>query len=445
MMTPEDARTLFAYDAWANQRVLDACAALAPEQFTQRPGVELSLGARHHGAHHGRASGFGWSAFRAARRSAAERRSVPGSRRLAKTLGARWSASFWHTSAALSAADLERELRLSGHEGQSAQHLLWQTLQHLANHSTYHRGQVTTLFAPARRQTGRHRPHRLLPRTRRRRPLIAEIPRRSRVEVIHTVEWMKQVARQARAEGRLVGFVPTMGALHAGHLSLIEAARREASPVAVSIFVNPKQFGPSEDFANYPRDSRKTTAQLLEQAGVDFLFAPPLRRCIPPGFRTSVNVEGLADRLEGKIRPGHFRGVATVVLKLLEIVAPRFAYFGRKDAQQARIIRQMALDLALDSEIMVCPIVREPDGLALSSRNRYLSPAERSAATVLYRALSRARRAIEEGERDTLRIVAAARQELAGEPLASVDYVEMVDAGSFETVVRLRGLRAWCS
>lgn len=247
---------------------------------------------------------------------------------------------------------------------------------------------------------------------------------------------MKQVCRQARAEGRLVGFVPTMGALHAGHLSLIEAARRHASPVAVSIFVNPKQFGPNEDYAKYPRDP-ENDRRLLEQAGVDYLFAPAVEEMYPAGFRTSVNVEGLSDRLEGNIRPGHFRGIATVVLKLLEIVAPRFAYFGRKDAQQARIIRQMALDMALDSEIVVCPIVREPDGLALSSRNRYLSPAERKAATVLYRALSRAQRMIEEGERDTLRIATAARQELAGEPLASVDYVEIVDAGSFELAVRL--------
>jgi len=150
-----------------------------------------------------------------------------------------------------------------------------------------------------------------------------------------------------------------------------------------------------------------------------------------------VNVEGLADRLEGKVRPGHFRGVATVVLKLLEIVAPRFAYFGRKDAQQARIIRQIAADLALDSEIVVCPIVREPDGVALSSRNQYLSPAERKAATVLYRALSRARHAIKEGERDAMRIVTAMRGELAEEPLASPDYVEIVDADSFEPVMRL--------
>jgi pantoate--beta-alanine ligase len=256
------------------------------------------------------------------------------------------------------------------------------------------------------------------------------------VEVIRTVEWMKQVARQARTENRLTGLVPTMGALHGGHLSLIEAARRDASPVIVSIFVNPKQFGPSEDYAKYPRDF-ESDRRKLEEAGVDFLFAPPVEEIYPAGFRTSVNVEGMADRLEGKIRPGHFRGVATVVLKLLEIAAPRFAYFGRKDAQQARIIRQMAADLALDSEIVVCPIVREPDGLALSSRNQYLSPAERKAATALYRALLRAQRAIEQGEREAMRFVALMRQELAQEPLAASDYIELVDADSFEPIMRL--------
>jgi len=256
------------------------------------------------------------------------------------------------------------------------------------------------------------------------------------VEVIHTVEWMKQVARQVRAEGRLTGLVPTMGALHAGHISLIEAARRDASPVIVSIFVNPKQFAPSEDYTKYPRDL-EADRQKLEEAGVDFLFAPSVEEMYPTGFRTSVNVEGLADRLEGKIRPGHFRGVATVVLKLLEIAAPQFAYFGRKDAQQARIILQMAADLALESEIVVCPIVREPDGVALSSRNRYLSPEERKGATVLYRALSRARRAIEEGEREAMKIAALVRKELADEPLASPDYVEIVDADSFEPIMRL--------
>lgn len=247
---------------------------------------------------------------------------------------------------------------------------------------------------------------------------------------------MKQVARQARAEERLTGLVPTMGALHAGHLSLIEAARRDSSPVIVSIFVNPKQFGPSEDYKKYPRDMEGDRRK-LEEAGVDCLFAPSVEEIYPPGFRTSVNVEGLADRLEGKIRPGHFRGVATVVLKLLEVVAPRFVYFGRKDAQQARILRQMASDFALDSEIVVCPIAREPDGLALSSRNAYLSAEERKAATVLYRALLRARRAIEGRERDPMRIIGEMHEELAAEPLASPDYVEIVDADSFEPVMRL--------
>ena len=249
---------------------------------------------------------------------------------------------------------------------------------------------------------------------------------------------MKQVARQARDQGHIVGFVPTMGALHSGHLSLVEAARRETSPAIVSIFVNPKQFGPAEDYSKYPRDPDHDR-KLLEQAGVDVLFAPSAEEIYPAGFRTSVNVEGLGDRLEGLVRPGHFRGVTTVVLKLLEIVGPRFAYFGRKDAQQARIIRQMARDLALDAGISVCPIVREPDGLAMSSRNRYLLPEERRAAPVLFRALDCARQAIAAGERDALRLVEAIRSVLAAEPLATMDYAEIVDADLLENVIRVRG------
>jgi pantoate--beta-alanine ligase len=249
---------------------------------------------------------------------------------------------------------------------------------------------------------------------------------------------MKQAARQARVEGRVIGFVPTMGALHAGHLSLVQAARRDSSPVVVSIFVNPKQFGPQEDFAKYPRPIEDDQAQ-LERLGVDFLFAPSVDEMYPPGFRTTVIVENLGDRLEGRARPGHFRGVATAVLKLLEIVAPQFAYFGRKDAQQVRVIRQMAADLALDAEIVTCPIVREADGLALSSRNAYLSPQERRAATVLYRSLDAARQAIAAGEHDAARLVEAMRGVLATEPLAAPDYAEIVDADSFQTVTRLRG------
>jgi pantoate--beta-alanine ligase len=257
------------------------------------------------------------------------------------------------------------------------------------------------------------------------------------LETIHTIEWMKQVARQARAEGRPVGFVPTMGALHEGHMSLVRAAMAECQPVIASIFVNPAQFAAGEDLQKYPR-TFEVDRKRLEEAGVGYLFAPEAEDMYPQGFRTWVNVEGLSDRLEGRVRPGHFRGVTTVVLKLLEIVRPRKAYFGRKDAQQARLIQQMVRDLHLDAEIIVCPIVREPDGLAMSSRNAYLSPEERRGATVLHRALDGARRAIERGERDALRLTAAMREIIRDEPAAQIDYVELVDAETLEPVTRLR-------
>jgi pantoate--beta-alanine ligase len=259
------------------------------------------------------------------------------------------------------------------------------------------------------------------------------------LETIHTIEWMKQVSRQARAEGRSTGFVPTMGALHAGHLSLVRAAQVGSQPVIASIFVNPTQFAPNEDFQKYPRtfeaDSKK-----LEDAGVNYLFAPEPSEIYPPGFRTWVNVEGLSDRLDGRSRPGHFRGVATIVLKLLEIVQPQRAFFGRKDAQQARIIRQMARDLHLDTEIVVCPIVREPDGLAMSSRNVYLQPDERRAAKILFRALDGTRISISHGERDALRLKSEMREMIRTEPLAELDYAELVDAETLEPVTRLRGV-----
>lgn len=250
---------------------------------------------------------------------------------------------------------------------------------------------------------------------------------------------MKQTGRQARAEGRLAGFVPTMGALHAGHLSLVRAALAECQPLIASIFVNPTQFGPGEDFQKYPR-SFAEDAKMLEEAGVEYLFAPEAAEIFPAEFRTWVTVEGLSERLEGRARPGHFRGVTTVVLKLLEIVQPRKAYFGRKDAQQARIIRQMVRDLHLDAEIVVCPIVREPDGLAMSSRNAYLKPHERRAGTILFRALEGARASIARGERDALRLAATMREVLRTEPLAAVDYAEIVDAETLEQVTRLRGV-----
>jgi pantoate--beta-alanine ligase len=257
------------------------------------------------------------------------------------------------------------------------------------------------------------------------------------LETIHTMDWMKQVARQARTEARPVGFVPTMGALHEGHMSLVRAAMAECQPVIASIFVNPAQFGPGEDLQNYPR-TFESDRKRLQEAGVGYLFAPQAGEMYPQGFRTWVNVEGLSDRLEGRVRPGHFRGVTTIVLKLLEIVQPQKAFFGRKDAQQARLIQQMASDLHLDSEIIVCPIVREPDGLAMSSRNAYLSPDERRAATVLHRALDGARLAIERGERDALRLTAAMREIIGREPLAQMDYVELVDTDTLEPVTRLR-------
>ena len=247
---------------------------------------------------------------------------------------------------------------------------------------------------------------------------------------------MKEQARLARAESRIMGLVPTMGALHRGHLALVQRAKESCSPVIVSIFVNPKQFGPNEDFTKYPR-AFEADSEKLAAAGVDSIFMPDTAEMYPNGFRTYVSVEGLSERLEGRSRPGHFRGVSTVVMKLLEIVQPHFAYFGRKDAQQVRIISQMARDLNLDTEIVVCPIVREPDGLALSSRNAYLSADERRAATVLHRALDAAREELAAGARDALQLQTVLRRTLEAEPLAAVDYAEIVDADTFEPVTRV--------
>jgi len=257
------------------------------------------------------------------------------------------------------------------------------------------------------------------------------------MEIIRTTAWMKQVARDARVKERVLGLVPTMGALHEGHFSLVREAQKQCSPVAVSIFVNPAQFGPGEDFKKYPRTFDADIAA-LEKLRVDYVFAPPPEEIYPPGFRTAVIVEGLGEVLEGRVRPGHFRGVTTVVAKLFEIAQPRLAFFGRKDAQQARIIRQMAADLNLDAEIVVCPIVREADGLAMSSRNAYLKGSERQAATALYRSLDAARREIAKGERDAASLIAVMRAVLDAEPGVTPGYVEIVDADTFEHVVSLR-------
>lgn len=258
------------------------------------------------------------------------------------------------------------------------------------------------------------------------------------MEIIRSVDWMKQASRAAQAAGRIVGLVPTMGALHEGHLSLVRAARRQCSPVVVSIFVNPSQFGPGEDFEKYPRSFESDRAA-LEDLGVEYIFAPGVEQIYPRGFATSVRVEGLSEKFEGRSRPGHFSGVATIVLKLLEIVRPQFAYFGRKDAQQARVIRQMAADLNLDCEIVVCPIVRESDGLAMSSRNTYLARDEHRAATVLSRSLDAVRQKIEAGERAAAPLLEIIHRAIAAERLVTLDYVAIVDADSFDPVDILRG------
>jgi pantoate--beta-alanine ligase len=238
-----------------------------------------------------------------------------------------------------------------------------------------------------------------------------------------------------RAGGRL-GVVPTMGALHDGHLSLVRRARAECDGVVVTIFVNPAQFGPHEDLASYPRDLPRDL-ELLRQEGTDLVFTPTAPMVYPPGFASWVTVERLSERWEGVSRPGHFRGVATVVLKLLNLVRAERAYFGEKDYQQLRVVERMARDLNLPTAIVPCPTVREPDGLAMSSRNAYLSPAERQAATVLWRGLSAARDAARAGERDAEALARAVRAPIDGEPRARVDYVGIADPVTLEPVSRV--------
>src|ERR1700681_686827 len=224
------------------------------------------------------------------------------------------------------------------------------------------------------------------------------------MEIISRRKRMMSVARKLRREeNRNIGFVPTMGALHEGHLSLIHEARAMCDVVVVSVFVNPAQFGPAEDFSSYPRDLTRDAA-LLAEYNVDYVFAPAVEEIYPPGFSTYVAVEGVSDELEGAARPGHFRGVTTVVAILLNVVKPDFAFFGQKDAQQAVLIKRMVRDLAFNTEIVVLPIVREESGLAMSSRNDYLDGAQRQAAAVLNQALSKARDAYEGGERSATRL-----------------------------------------
>jgi pantoate--beta-alanine ligase len=253
------------------------------------------------------------------------------------------------------------------------------------------------------------------------------------MKVIHSIDEMRVLCRSAKRYDQRLGFVPTMGALHAGHLALIRAARAQSATVAASIFVNPTQFGPNEDYAKYPR-ALERDQQMLEAEGVSLLFAPTVEEMYPPGATTFVTVEGLSDRLCGRSRPGHFRGVATVVAKLLHAVEPDVAYFGQKDAAQVAIIRKMVRDLAFPVEIVVVPTVREPDGLALSSRNAYLNPSERKQALVLYRALCRVQTLADQGQRSARKLIEAAKDVFREEPSVRLDYVEIVNQETLEAV-----------
>ena len=257
------------------------------------------------------------------------------------------------------------------------------------------------------------------------------------MEIINRRQRMSSVARKIRRDqDRTIGLVPTMGALHEGHLSLVREARNMCDVVVVSVFVNPTQFGPSEDYEHYPRDLTKDTA-LLTDYNVDYIFAPTVEEIYPKGFSTYVNVEGLSEQLEGASRPGHFRGVATVVTILLNTVRPDFAFFGQKDAQQAVIIKRMVRDLAFDSEIIVLPTVREDSGLAISSRNLYLDAEEQQSAAVIHRALKQAKEVFKKGERHAGKLVDVVRSTVETEPRVRLDYVSVVDAETLEKLDKL--------
>ena len=257
------------------------------------------------------------------------------------------------------------------------------------------------------------------------------------MEIINRRQRMSSVARKIRREqDRTIGLVPTMGALHEGHLSLVREARRMCDVVVVSVFVNPAQFGPGEDFERYPRNLTQDTA-LLTDYNVDYIFAPPVEEIYPKGFTTYVNVSGLSKLLEGEARPGHFRGVATIVTILFNIVKPDFAFFGQKDAQQAVIIRRLVRDLALDTEVIVLPTLREDSGLAMSSRNAYLTPEEQEAATVIHRGLAKAKEAYKAGEKHAAKLIDIVRATIEAEPRVRVDYISVNDGDTLESLEKL--------
>src|SRR6266404_4426263 len=376
-MTPQEMRVLYDYNAWANRRSLEAASALTAEKFVQPMGSSFGS-VRDTLAHIWGAEWIWLERFQGRSPS-----SLPDATQFPDmaSLRERWDELEMRLLGfvrGLAQADLDRVFEYKTLKFGVYRNPLWESMQHLANHGTYHRGQVTTLL----RQLGAQ-------------PIATDL--------MHFYR---------------------------------ERAKRECSTVIASIFVNPKQFGPAEDFSKYPR-TFDPDREMLEQAGVNFLFAPEAAEIYPQGFSSYVQVDGLSERLEGRSRPGHFRGVATVVMKLLQIVQPNFAYFGRKDAQQSRLIMQMARDLNLDTEIVVCPPVREPDGLALSSRNVYLNQEERKAATVLFRALEAAKSELAAGVRDVLQLQTILQRTLGAERHARVDYAEIVDAESFEPVGRV--------
>ena len=257
------------------------------------------------------------------------------------------------------------------------------------------------------------------------------------MEIINRRQRMTSVARKIRRDqDRTIGLVPTMGALHEGHLSLVREARRMCDVVVVSVFVNPTQFGAGEDYEHYPRNLTKDTA-LLTDYNVDYIFAPAAEEIYPKDFSTYVNVSGLSKPMEGETRPGHFRGVATVVAILLNTIRPDFAFFGQKDAQQAVIIKRMVRDLAFDTEIVVLPTVREDSGLAISSRNLYLSKEEQESAAVIHRGLMQAKELFKKGERHSAKLEEIVRATIESEPRARVDYVGVVDAETLEKLDKL--------
>lgn len=258
------------------------------------------------------------------------------------------------------------------------------------------------------------------------------------MEIIHRILQMKEASRKARSEGKIIGLVPTMGFLHEGHLALVREARKMSDIVVVSVFVNPTQFAPTEDFEKYPRDITRD-AELLSNENVDFVLIPKADEMYPENYHTYVKVRELSDRLCGQTRPNHFEGVTTVVMKLFHIVDPHFAFFGQKDAQQLVIVRTMVREMNMDVEVVRVPIVREPDGLAMSSRNIFLTPEQRKAATVLFRSLEEAKSLIEQGERKSKTIIKQMRSMIESEPLARIDYIAVTDFANLNEVKTVKG------